>query len=52
LKRPRPDNRPAKFGESFKPGKYDVYILGDVDSSAFRKEELTDLADTVSKGAA
>ena len=46
-----PDTRPAKFGECFKPGKYDAYILGDVDSSAFRKEELTDLAETVSKGA-
>jgi len=46
-----PATRPANFGECFKPGKYDVYILGNVDASAFRKEELADLAERVSKGA-
>jgi hypothetical protein len=46
-----PDTRPANLGERFKPGKYDVYMLGNVDATAFRKGELEDLAATVSKGA-
>ena len=32
-----PKRRPADFADRFKPGKYDVYILGDVDSTAFRR---------------
>ena len=32
-------------------GKYDVYILGDVDSSAFRPDELATLAQSVREGA-
>jgi uncharacterized membrane protein len=46
-----PESRLANLGERFKPGKYDVYMLGNVDATAFRKEELADLAATVSKGA-
>lgn len=37
--------------EAFQPGKYDVYILGDLDSAAFRPEELAQLAETVSQRA-
>ena len=33
----QPDVRPADFGDRFKPGKYDVYLLGDLDSTAFRE---------------
>jgi uncharacterized membrane protein len=44
-------SRPADFAERFKPGKYDVYILGDVDSKAFEENELVDLADCVGRGA-
>ena len=47
----RPETRPSDLAERFKPGKYEVYILGDLDSSVFRAGELEDLADTVSKGA-
>jgi uncharacterized membrane protein len=47
----RPETRPADLSERFSPGKYEVYILGDLDSSAFKLEELDDLADTVSQGA-
>ena len=43
--------RPADFADRFKPGKYDVYILGDVDSTAFHGDELARLADCVSRGA-
>ncbi|MCE5269594.1 MAG: hypothetical protein LLG00_17085 [Planctomycetaceae bacterium] len=43
--------RPADFGDRFKPGKYDVYILGDIDSTAFAGDELARLADCVSRGA-
>ncbi len=46
-----PETRPANLDERFKPGKYDVYILGNIDATAFRKEELADLAATVNKGA-
>jgi len=46
-----PDTRPAGMNEWFKPGKYDVYVLGDIDSTAFRTEELADLAEAISKGA-
>lgn len=46
-----PDTRPANFGERFKPGKYDVYMLGNVEAAAFQKQELEDLRTTVSKGA-
>ncbi len=46
-----PDTRPANFGEEFKPGKYDVYMLGNIDAAAFKKQELEDLKTAVSKGA-
>ena len=46
-----PKNRPANLAERFKPGKYDVYILGDIDASAFQGNELADLAACVSRGA-
>jgi hypothetical protein len=39
------------LSEWFKPGKYDVYILGDIDSSVFDKEELAELATAVDRGA-
>jgi len=46
-----PQTRPADFADRFKPGKYDVYLLGDLDATAFQGKELTDLAEAVSKGA-
>ena len=46
-----PEDRPADFAERFKPGKYDVYMLGDLDSSVFQASELEDLAQTVDGGA-
>jgi uncharacterized membrane protein len=42
---------PIDLSERFKPGKYDVYILGDLDSSAFRPEDLESLRQVVEKGA-
>ena len=42
--------RPADFAELLKPGKYDVYIFGDVDRDAFEPGELETLADTVNGG--
>ena len=47
----KPNTRPGDFAERFKPGKYDVYILGDLDSMAFKAEELKDLAEAVNRGA-
>lgn len=46
-----PRSRPADFADRFKPGKYDVYILGDVDSTAFQSDELARLAECVNRGA-
>ncbi|MEN6338459.1 MAG: glutamine amidotransferase, partial [Phycisphaerales bacterium] len=46
-----PQSRPGEFADRFKPGKYDVYILGDVDSTAFAGDELARLADCVNRGA-
>ncbi|MDO4585794.1 MAG: hypothetical protein Q4C95_00700 [Planctomycetia bacterium] len=34
----------------FKPGKYAAYILGDIDSTAFKEEELKRLAELVAQG--
>ena len=36
-------DKPGDLRDRFKPGKYDVYLLGDIDSSAFSAEELNDL---------
>lgn len=47
----QPSSRPADLADRFQPGKYAVYILGDVDSSVFKGNELADLAQTVSAGA-
>jgi uncharacterized membrane protein len=47
-----PRQRPADLSERFKRGKYDVYILGDVDASAFTPAELKQLAEVVKQGAA
>jgi hypothetical protein len=47
----RPDTRPADFSQWFQPGKYDVYILGDLDATAFKEPEMTGLAEAVSRGA-
>ncbi|MGA2030792.1 MAG: hypothetical protein ABSG68_00920 [Thermoguttaceae bacterium] len=47
----QPEIRPSDMAQRFKPGKYEVYILGDVDSTAFEESELKDLAAAVDKGA-
>jgi hypothetical protein len=44
-------DKPGDLRDWFKPGKYDVYILGDIDSTAFSGEELADLAQAVDRGA-
>lgn len=49
-----PRNRqawPVDQGDRFQPGKYDVYILGDLDSAAFRPQDLAKLAERVESGA-
>jgi len=47
----RPESRPPNLAEQFKPGKYDVYMLGDLDSEAFKKDELDLLRAAVEQGA-
>jgi hypothetical protein len=47
----QPNGRPADLGELFRSGKYEVFILGDVDSTAFSEAELRSLAEAVNRGA-
>ncbi len=42
---------PVDLADRFKPGKYDVYIIGDLDSAAFRREDLQSLREAVEHGA-
>ena len=44
-------DKPGDLRDMFKHGKYDVYLLGDIDSSVFSTEELDDLAKAVDRGA-
>lgn len=46
-----PKQRGVNLQNLFKRGKYDVYLLGDIDSSAFTAEELQALATVVKDGA-
>ena len=46
-----PLTHPVDLGDRLQPGKYDVYILGDVDSTAFTEKQLAQLAQTVRHGA-
>lgn len=47
-----PKQRPVNLEERFQRGKYDVYLIGDVDSSYFTPAELQALAKAVREGAA
>lgn len=42
--------RPSYVQDYFAPGKYTVYILGDLDATAFKTEELKALAEAVNQG--
>jgi len=46
-----PLERPDQLLQSFRRGKYDVYMIGDVDASLFTPEELAVLARVVKQGA-
>jgi len=46
-----PDSRPVDFLERIQPGRYDVYVIGDVDASQFKPAELEALASVVRNGA-
>jgi len=49
---PRDQNaRPVDLLQRIQPGKYDVYVIGDVDASQFKPEELAALAGVVRDGA-
>lgn len=47
----QPQSRPSDLADRIGPGKYDVYILGDLDSAAFEEGELERLRDAVREGA-
>jgi hypothetical protein len=42
---------PPDMSDRFKPGRFDVYILGDIDSECFRKQDLESLQQSVEGGA-
>src|SRR5690606_26923665 len=46
-----PQTRPPDFSQRLQPGKYDVYLLDDLDASAFKPEELESLKLAVDRGA-
>ena len=46
-----PETFPKNLAEMLEPGKHEVYILGDVDATAFKETELKQLAETVNRGA-
>lgn len=43
--------QPPDLSDRFRPGRYDVYLLGDIDSAAFRGEDLQRLQEAVDAGA-
>jgi len=47
----KPETRPADMAALFQPGKYDVYVVGDLDSKAFTEQELIELRAAVQAGA-
>jgi hypothetical protein len=47
----KPQTKPADLIELFEPGKYNVYILGDLDASAFTEAEMSALSEAVDRGA-
>jgi uncharacterized membrane protein len=47
----KPETRPKDLMECFTPGKYDVFIIGDLDATAFTGSELAALGDTIERGA-
>ncbi len=49
--RHKAETRPADLDERLKPGQYEVYILGDLDSTAFESEDMENLVEAVSRGA-
>jgi len=47
----RPETRPGDADQFFRPDKYDVFMLGDIDSTAFSNAEWGALRDRVEHGA-
>ncbi|MGB0599234.1 MAG: glutamine amidotransferase [Rubripirellula sp.] len=45
------DRWPIDLADAFEPGKYDIYILGDLDATALGNQQLSQLAETVGDGA-
>lgn len=46
----QPKTRPQDLAERFRPGAYEVVIIGDLDATAFRQEELEQLSESVARG--
>ncbi|MEO1528239.1 MAG: glutamine amidotransferase [Planctomycetota bacterium] len=42
---------PVALGAAFEPGRYDIFVLGDIDSSAIGDEQLKLLAERINTGA-
>jgi hypothetical protein len=47
----QPASRPTDLAELLRPGKFEVFILGDVDNTALTAAELRGLAEAVNRGA-
>ena len=46
-----PTTKPSQLTELLRPGLYSVFILGDMDSSGFTDAEMTQLAESIQRGA-
>lgn len=51
LRGDKPETRPTDLEEKLQPGKYDVYIVGDLDSQIFKPGDLELLIKTIERGA-
>ena len=47
----KPETRPKDLLDCFAAGRFDVYIIGDLDAAAFSEPELVALAETIQRGA-
>jgi uncharacterized membrane protein len=47
----KPETRPQDLADRFEPGKYDVYMIGDLDAKAFETGELERLRQAIDRGA-
>lgn len=51
IRRDTADRWPVALGDGLQPGRFDIYVIGDLDASALGQQQLRQLADRVGEGA-